>query len=121
MATLKIFDEADEFRIEIGGHFTGSYVNEVEAQWKKALSKIATRRLTIDISRLSGYETAGRKLLRAMHKHGATIAAPSPRSLVFLAEITAASRLGPAPEPVQLQDESKRRKPAPKTAAAGQH
>lgn len=119
MATLKIFDEADEFRIEIAGQFTGSCVSEVESHWRKALSRVSTRRLTVDISRLSGYESAGRKLLRYMHQHGCTFAAATPRSLIFLGEITAAARRGPLPEPVQLREEpAPARKPA-RTAVAG--
>lgn len=104
MATLKIFDEADEFRIEIAGQFAGPCVTEVETYWQTALSKVSPRRLTVDISRLAGYESPGRKLLRSMHHHGATIAAATPRSLIFLAEITAAVRRGPLPEPVKMRD-----------------
>ena len=119
MATLKIFDEADQFRIEIAGQFSGSCVNEVQTHWQSALAKASPRRVTVDISRLAGYESSGRKLLRNMHHHGAIIAAATPRSLIFLAEITAPVRRGPLPEPVRLREDSGPAKRNTRIAAAG--
>lgn len=119
VATLKVIDEADFFRIEIAGNFTGNSVIEVDTLWRRALAKSCARRFTVDITRLMSYETTGQKLLRYMHKHGATIAAATPRSLIFLAEITAASRIGPAPKPVQMRGEVKTTPINQKRAAAG--
>src|SRR3954447_8721231 len=88
MATLKIRDLADEFRIEIIGRFAGTSVTEAANEWQRALSVVSLRRVVVDITRLSGYDTAGRQLLVHMHNHGTTIAAGTPLSLVFLHEIT---------------------------------
>ena len=115
MGTLKIIDTADEFRIEISGKFIGWCVADVESRWHQVLSKASSRQVTVDISRLSAYENAGRKLLRHMHKHGTTIAAATPRSLIFLAEITATQRSGPAP--TLIRDESNKAE-QPKQSAA---
>ena len=111
MATLKIYDGADEFRIEIAGRFTPNAVEDVDRIWQKALAENLQRKITIDISRLSGYDSSGCLLLRKMHQHGTTIAAATPRSLIFLQEITAPTRRGPAlirqaTDPKQRSDKS---------------
>ncbi len=93
MATLKIRDWADEFRIEIIGRFAGSSTIEAASEWERALSESSPRRLIVDITRLSGYDAAGRQLLAHMYNHGTTIAAGTPLSLVFLHEITHTPKL----------------------------
>lgn len=95
MATLKIHDGADEFRIEIAGRLAGESVEEIQVSWQNALAVPALRRFTVDISRLSGYDAAGRRLLREMHRHGTQFAAATPLSLVFLGEISTPLRRGP--------------------------
>ena len=95
MATLKIRDWADEFRIEIIGRFAGSSTAEAANEWQRVLSEASPRRIVVDITRLSGYDTAGRQLLADMHNHGTTIAAGTPLSLVFLHEITHTPKLDP--------------------------
>ena len=92
MATFKIFDRADEFRIEIIGRFAGNGVEEVRQCWEEALRQTVPRRLSVDISRLSGYDLAGRKLLNEMYRHGTELAARTPSSLVFLNEISTLPR-----------------------------
>jgi ABC-type transporter Mla MlaB component len=95
VATLKFRDWADEFRIEIIGRFAGSCTTEAANEWQRALSEASARRVVVDITRLSGYDTAGRQLLAHMHNHGTTIAAGTPLSLVFLNEITHSPKLDP--------------------------
>jgi hypothetical protein len=87
VATYKIRDRADEYRIEIIGRFAGSAVQEVQQCWEDALREATTRRLILDLSRLSGYDHNGRKVLAAMYHHGTEMAARTPSSLVFLNEI----------------------------------
>ena len=96
MATVRVHDRADEFRIELVGWFSGDSVAEINEAWKKALKETGPRQFTVDISELSGYDAAGRLLLHDMHKHGTQIAAGTPQSLVFLSEISAPVRRGPA-------------------------
>jgi hypothetical protein len=91
MATIKIHDRADQVRVEIVGKFAGDTVREVEMVWKSLLDEAGSRQFTVDISRLSGYDAEGRKLLREMFQHGVTIAAKTPLSLVFLNEISSTS------------------------------
>lgn len=95
MATLRIRDWADEFRIEIIGRFAGSSTTEASNEWHRALSEASPRRVVVDITRLSGYDTPGRQLLAHMYTHGTTIAAGTPLSLVFLHEITHTPKLEP--------------------------
>jgi len=87
VATYKILDQADEFRIEIVGRLTGEGVYEIRRYWEEALKETAPRRLSVDISRLSGYDSSARKLLAEMYRHGTEFAARTPSSLVFLNEI----------------------------------
>ena len=96
MATIKIYDRADEFRIEIAGRFAGEVVNDAAAHWKNTLRETPPRRFKVDISRLSGYDPAGCKLLSKMYHHGALFAAATPLSLVFLNEISLPLRRKPA-------------------------
>jgi hypothetical protein len=65
--------------------------------WKTVLLEGDSRRFTIDITQLTGYDYAGCSLLSDMHKHGAHISACSALSLVFLNEISSSGRkLGPS-------------------------
>lgn len=105
VATYKIFDRADEFRIEIVGRLTGEGVYDVRHSWEEALKETTPRRLSVDISRLSGYDSSGRRLLADMYRHGTEFAARNPSSLVFLNEIANTPRTAgtlvtaPVPKP----------------------
>jgi ABC-type transporter Mla MlaB component len=92
VAIVKVFDRADEVRVEIAGRFANSTVEEVASTWHATLSERAPRRFTVDISRLSGYDSAGRNLLSSMYHHGVRIAASTPLSLVFLNEVSSIPR-----------------------------
>ncbi len=92
MATYKVLDGADEYRIEIVGRFAGQCVRDVSGCWHEALGKNIQRQVTVDISRMGGYDTRGKALLCEMHKHGTVIAASTPNSLIYLAEITSVRR-----------------------------
>jgi ABC-type transporter Mla MlaB component len=94
--TVKIHDRADEFRIELIGKFSGDVVEEVASSWKGALADTFPRKCTVDISRLSGYDATGRKLLRDMYQHGTQFAAGNPVALAFLNEISTNERKRPA-------------------------
>jgi hypothetical protein len=95
VAGFKIRDGADEFRIEIVGMFANSAVREVEAAWKAALTVTAPRRHMVNISRMTGYDALGGRLLSMMYRHGMQFAAGTPESLVFLSEIAGPPRRGP--------------------------
>lgn len=117
MATFKIHENAIEYRIQIVGKFTGLCVRDVEVSWRSALQANLLRQVVVDISRINGYDSAGRLLLRQMHKHGTVIAASTSHSLVFLEEVTTSRRgsalLQEAPSPKNTA------KPSPSTRAAG--
>jgi hypothetical protein len=121
VATLKFHDKANEFRIEIIGKFSGPCVQEAADAWQGALRGSLQRKITADISRMSGYDQRGRATLRDMHLHGTAIAGGTPLALVFLNEITDMRNPGPA---LVLQSETRRKQPqqstpTPKSAAAG--
>ena len=125
MGTIRILDLAEQFRIEIEGRFAGDVVAEAAQHWQQALSEPNSRRLTVDISQLSGYDVEGSALLRRMYRHGAHLSARNTRALVFLDEI--ASHKLPGPTLVyKSEDEVKRKgdskavlKPLTRAAGAG--
>ncbi len=92
MTTIQALDRAEELRIIISGSFGGESVPQVAHTWHSALKDGLQRRVTVDISALTGYDAGGRKLLRDMHHHGVVFAAATPTSLVFLSEISAPRR-----------------------------
>jgi hypothetical protein len=117
LSTIKIYDGADEFRIEIVGRFQSDSVNEISRLWRDALGETPPRRCIVDISRISGYDTAGCTLLREMYHHGTQFAAGTPSALVFLEEISRPKRRGPAlvrerPAPREGRPDVSRLRPA---------
>jgi hypothetical protein len=106
--TLNISDQADEFRIEIFGRFADSAVNDAAAAWKAALLTNTPRRISVDITRMSGYDQAGYLLLRDFCNHGTHIVAGTPRSLFFFTEISARSRSTPASISRSLSEDAPR-------------
>ena len=103
MHEIKFTDRADEFRVAITGKFSIDCVHEVERRWRSVLLEFHSRRFTVDISSMSGFDLAGRKLLRDMYNHGAVFAASTPLSLVFLNEISTRRR-GPTLMPETEQE-----------------
>ena len=104
MAKIHVTDEANLFRVEVEGRFSGEIVDRVGKYWHGVMGEGCLRRFTIDISQLTGYDSAGWGLLRDMYKHGVYVSARTPRSLVFLDEIAAPAIAGPtlvykAPQP----------------------
>lgn len=92
MRTIEIRDGAAEFRIVLRGRFAGPAVQEVRRIWVEKLAECVPTRFTVDISDLSDYDAAGRKLLREMHHHGIHFAASTPASLVLLSEVSSPKR-----------------------------
>jgi hypothetical protein len=89
VATINVYDRADEFRFEILGKFAGSCVSDVAVRWTAELPDSFHRKFTVDISGMTGYDLDGRKLLREMHRHGTQFACGTPQSLTFFREISA--------------------------------
>lgn len=100
MATYKIHDRTDEFRVDIIGRFAGGCVEEVRTAWQDALKKTLSRQVTVDLTRVSGYDLEGRTLLKDMHQHGTQFGARTPESLVLLQEISTPMRR----RPLMIQD-----------------
>ena len=90
MAVINIHDRADELRIEILGDFSGPCVRDTSATWRASLPDATHRRLTVDISEVSGCDAEGEELLREMYRHGTQIAAGNAAALDLLNKITTA-------------------------------
>jgi hypothetical protein len=85
---IKYRDNANEFRATISGKFIGELVSELERAFQRVRQERGGRRMTVDITHITGYDLAGRKLLQELHHHGVRLAAGTPLSLVFLQEIS---------------------------------
>ncbi len=86
--TISISDQAEEFRIEICGRFSENSVREAESAWRAALSTNTPRRISVDITQMTGYDRAGYMLLRDIYSHGTHVVAGTPSSLLFLSQIS---------------------------------
>jgi hypothetical protein len=104
MRTIEIRDGAAEFRVILKGRFAGPAVQEVRRMWVEKMAECLPTQFTVDISDLSDYDAAGRKLLREMHLHGIHFAASTPASLVLLSEISSPKRLSVTMMPEQPSD-----------------
>ncbi len=100
MVSIRIRDNADEFRVEIAGRFAGAVVDDVLYMWKAVQRVGDSRRFTIDITQLTGYDYAGCSLLTDMQTYGTRISAGSALSLVFLNEISGSK---PKPGPTLVR------------------
>jgi hypothetical protein len=109
VATFKVIDEANQYRIEIIGKFAGLSIQDVESCWKRALESRLQRAIVVDISRLDGYDRPGCLLLRKMHKHGTVIAASTPPALAYLEEITTSRRAAATTSLQEARPEEPRR------------
>lgn len=92
MVSITLRDNADEFRVQIAGRFAGDVVDDVLYLWKSVVKGGNSRRFTIDITQLTGYDYAGCSLLTDMQTYGVHISACSALSLVFLSEISSPGR-----------------------------
>lgn len=92
MTKVQFRDGAVEYRITLNGRFAGTSVAEVRQAYFNKLDERRSSRITVDISALTDYDAAGRKLLRDMYLHGVHFAAATPASLVFLSEISSPRR-----------------------------
>ncbi len=86
--TLFISDQAEEFRIEISGRFADCAVSDAATAWQAALKANTPRRISVDITRMTGYDREGYLVLRDFYRHGTHIVAGTPRSLLFLNQIS---------------------------------
>jgi hypothetical protein len=96
VAHLNIIDEAHQYRIEIAGRFAGPSVHRVRELWMIAFRKPNTRKFTVDISEMAGYDTAGGKLLHELYQHGTYMSARNATALSFLNEISQPKAAGPS-------------------------
>lgn len=100
---MRVQDRAHEFRIVLVGELAGEAVRKLTDIWAAALGESVQRRMVVDITEVTGWDSEGRKLLRDMHAHGTDLAAKTPGSLALLAEATSERRpivsVLPAPSP----------------------
>jgi hypothetical protein len=119
MATYKIHDRTDEFRVEIVGRFAGGCVQEVRIAWQDSLKRTLSRQVIVNLTRVSGYDLAGQQLLQEMHRHGTQFAAGTPDALVLLQEISTPPERPPKLAPETIEPKRKRTENLAMTQAVG--
>jgi hypothetical protein len=108
MATYRIHDRTDEFRVEIVGRFAGGCVQEVRTAWQDSLKRTLSRQVIVNLTRVSGYDLEGQQLLQEMHRHGTQFAAGTPDALVLLQEISTPPERRPLLTPDAIEPKRKR-------------
>ena len=70
-------DSSTVLRFQLSGALSGEAVRSLEQTWQTASSVIGTRPLVVDLTNLTGIDTAGRALLERLEREGARIVAAS--------------------------------------------
>ena len=84
-------DSATAFSFELAGRLSDDGARELEQTWRTAFSVIGGRSLIVDLSYVTGIDTAGQKLLRGWHDRGAQLVAKSPEARALVQSITGQS------------------------------
>jgi ABC-type transporter Mla MlaB component len=89
MDILRIQEKAEEVRVEIEGILRDDLVVQLMSAWQECQSRMFWRRFAVDISKLEGYDDAGRALLHDMYRCGTLFSAGTPSALEHLQRIAA--------------------------------
>jgi ABC-type transporter Mla MlaB component len=100
MDILRIQEKAEEVRVEVEGTLRGDLVVQLLSAWQECQSRMFWRRFAVDISKLQGYDDAGRALLHEMYRCGTLFSAGTPSALEHLQRIAAIPTVS-LPDPVE--------------------
>lgn len=89
MDILRIQETAEEVRVQVEGTLRGDLVVQLKSAWQECQSRMFWRRFALDISKLQGYDEAGRALLHDMYRCGTLFSAGTPSALEHLQRIAA--------------------------------
>jgi anti-anti-sigma regulatory factor len=85
---ITIHDSPSEFRLHLEGRLAGPWVRELDLCWQTAQSTVCSRAVIVDLRDVDFIDSAGERLLAAVHQHGAKLLATSPMMKHLVAEIT---------------------------------
>jgi anti-anti-sigma regulatory factor len=87
MLRITIHDSPSEFRLQLEGRLAGPWVREVELCWQTAQSTVRNRMVIVDLRDVDFVDSAGERLLAALHQQGAKLLAAGPMTKHLVAEI----------------------------------
>ena len=89
MFKISTHEDDQKVRLQIEGVLAGFWVKELELTWRSARAALRGRSLWVDLIGTTRVDTAGRYLLKLMHKDGAQFLASGPAMQALVSEITA--------------------------------
>lgn len=86
---VTLHDSPSEVRLHLEGRLAGPWVRELELCWQTARSTICgSKAVTVDLEDVDFVDSAGERLLAAMHERGAKFLAAGPLTKYLVREIT---------------------------------
>ena len=85
MLRINLHQDGRQSRLELAGKLCGPWVDETEGVWRSA--EVSGKEIEVDIRAVTGIDTAGRKLLAAMHHAGARLIAKGVWMTALIEEI----------------------------------
>ena len=80
-----VHEDGSHCRLELAGRLCGPWVGETERVWRSA--HVSGNDIEVDIRAVTGIDSAGRKLLAAMHHAGARLIAKGVWMTALIEEI----------------------------------
>lgn len=75
MMKAQIRDTGDQVVLQVCGRLTEGWVAELERCWQAARTNQPDRRFSVDLRGVTFVDQAGERLLRSMHRDGASLLA----------------------------------------------
>lgn len=104
MLRITLHQDGDQCRLELSGKLYGPWVAETETVWHSAAC--SGKQIEVDMREVTGVDTAGHKLLAAMHEAGAGFVAQGVAMTALIDEIT-------SKQPFDGSEQQRRRKRRP--------
>ena len=86
MLRITLHQDGRQSRLELAGRLSGPWVGETENAWRSALC--SGKEIDVDMTEVTGVDSAGRDLLVAMHRAGARLIANGVWMRALIQEIT---------------------------------
>src|SRR5260221_9797683 len=86
MLRITLHQDGRQSRLELAGRLSGPWVGETENTWRSA--SCSGKEIEVDMTEVTGVDSAGRDLLVAMHRAGARLIASGVWMRALIQEIT---------------------------------
>ena len=86
MLRITLQQDGTQSRLRLAGRLSGPWVGETESVWRSA--SYSDREIEVDVTEVTGVDSAGRELLAAMHRAGARLIAEGVWMTALIEEIS---------------------------------